>query len=70
MHLEAKHGQQREQLARAKLGSAATFKARQGLLSDARLKRHHTLLEAQLATLCSYRLAEFLKGLHLMYTSN
>jgi len=56
LHLEAKHGQQREQLARAKLGSAATFEARQGLLSDARLKRHHALLEAQLATLCSYRL--------------
>ncbi len=64
VQLGPQHRQHRQQLARAKFGRAAAFKARQRLRRNARFGRDIALLEAQQLATRGDGLAEFLKGLH------
>ena len=67
--LHAEYRQHRQQFACAKLGRSSALETREQFRRDASLMRYVALFEPQRVAACSNGAAEFLQGLHLMFTS-
>ena len=69
LQFHAERGQYGKELAGTQFAHMPAFKARKGFLGDASLNRDGTLPQAESLAPCCYSLPQFLKCLHLIYTS-